>query len=125
MIFLLLLRLGGTVLSACFAILGLLVEFKNKATGRITGWGWLSITGTVAGAAIALTSGVLEDRLAKARQNAANERTFTELERHAELLKAIIRTLRPLREMGFNMPFRSMRATQSFSCTKNASRKQR
>jgi hypothetical protein len=34
-------------LTGVFGILGLLTEFKNKDTKKITGWGWVSLTGIV------------------------------------------------------------------------------
>jgi hypothetical protein len=88
-------------LTGSFAILALLVDYRDKATGKITKWGKISLTGIIVSTSIGLISQALEQIKAKEAADAAVEQTRAELQRHSRLLAEITRTLQPIRTVKF------------------------
>jgi hypothetical protein len=75
-------KLGSVVLTGCFAIFGLLVEYKDKATGKITKGGRLALIGIVFSTTLALVSQLIEQRksIEAARESATRtEKLLTEI----------------------------------------------
>ena len=88
----------SVVLTGCFAIFGLLIEYKDKATGKITKGGRLALVGIVLSTTLALVSQLIEQRksIDAARESAA---------RTEKLLTEISKSLQPLREIQIGLSF--------------------
>jgi hypothetical protein len=72
------------VLTGLFGILGLLTNFKDKQTGKITNWGWVSLAGIVVSSVCGVTAQLKEssDNAAKALAIAqSSNATLTNIQR--------------------------------------------
>jgi hypothetical protein len=87
------LKLAAILLAGLFGVIGLLVDFKDRA-GRITTWGKTALLGTVLSTIIAATIHVLDER----RRSAASER---EREQTLQLLKQIRRGVHRFNDLTF------------------------
>src|SRR5262249_8985828 len=91
-------KLVSVVLTGCFAIFGLLIEYKDKATSKITKGGRLALVGIVLSTTLALVAQLIEQRksIDEARETAA---------RTEKLLSEISKSLQPLREIQIALSF--------------------
>jgi hypothetical protein len=69
----------GIVLAGGFSILGLLTEFKDKRTHRVTKWGRIALYGIVSSTLVSLLSQTLESWKANADNLAATLATQNQL----------------------------------------------
>lgn len=54
------LKLGGIALAGAFGALGVVVDYRNKETGRVTKWGRLALTGVLVTSLVAMASTSIE-----------------------------------------------------------------
>jgi hypothetical protein len=91
-------KIVSVLLTGCFAIIGLLVEYKDKATGKITKGGRMALIGIVLSTTLALVSQVIE-------QNKSIEEVRESAARSEKLLTEISKSLQPLREAQISLFF--------------------
>jgi hypothetical protein len=94
------------VLTGAFGILGLLTEFKNKKTNRVTVWGYISLAGIV----VSTVFGTYF-QLKESSDNA--DKAFTLAQNTEETLKQVDRLLTPIEEplvsISFKVPCTNIR----------------
>lgn len=89
-------KIIGTALSGAFGLLGLLTDFRDPSTKRITRWGKVAFWGIILSTIIALVSQVLESAKATRDARASSEATQAQLKKSDIILREVDRTLNPL-----------------------------
>lgn len=88
----------GIVFGAAFAVLGLLVDFRDKNTSRVTKWGNVALIGIVVSCCVSLVSQGAESLKARDEADAQAKRTNA-------LLAQIERSISPLNGIKINYQF--------------------
>lgn len=76
-------KTASIAVTGAFAVLGLLTEFKDKETKKITRWGYVSLTGILASTILGITAQVVEIQ-SDAQQAAENSRRALALAENTE-----------------------------------------
>jgi hypothetical protein len=95
-IILIILKLVGLVFTGAFAILGLLTEFKDKETKKITKWGRVALIGIFVSTALSFVSQVLESAKSARDSREATKQAQDQIARSNEVLSNLNRSLNPL-----------------------------
>jgi hypothetical protein len=95
-IILIILKLAGLVLTGAFAILGLLTEFKDRETKKVTKWGKVALIGIFVSTAMSFVSQVLESAKSAHDSRAATKQAQDQIARSNEVLNNLNRSLNPL-----------------------------
>jgi len=98
-------KVVSLILTGSFGILGLLKEFKSKETGRITGWGLISLVGILASTTLGTFAQFREwAHQQESRANTA-EKTLQLLQNTDQAVRDIGRLLSPLEEPRIDVIF--------------------
>jgi hypothetical protein len=89
----------GTVLTGAFGLLGLLTEFRDSVTKKITRWGRYALIGILASTSTALISQVLEFSKATRDAQAATRLAQAQITKSNAILNEVERTLKPLQDV--------------------------
>jgi hypothetical protein len=102
------------VLTGAFGVLGLLKDFKDKVTHRITPWGYISLAGIILSTSLGVTAQIIESsKNAIAQQLAAKhttetaEQTLRIVKNSEAALRQLRRTLSPIGDARLMMNFRA------------------
>lgn len=119
------LKLVAIVTSGFFGLLGLVTEFRNKETEKITRWGILSLVGVVLSSSVAFAIQYAESTEAeKTKQKAADE-TLRIVKNTEGTLSEIQRLLNPIDEPTLSFGFRLNCASESLQKFCRAARQNR
>jgi hypothetical protein len=92
---LLLLKLFGLVVSGAFGVLGTVYESRDKA-GSLTRWGRISVTGTLVGVVIAVSSQLVENHLQQKSATETAEQALDETLKLAKIVNNLDRNLQQI-----------------------------
>lgn len=90
------LKLVGLVLTGAFAVLGLLTEFRNNHTKKITTWGKIALIGILTSTALSFVSQVLESAKSAREAQESAKQAQEQIARSNEILNNLNRSLNPL-----------------------------
>jgi hypothetical protein len=90
------LKLIGLVLTGAFGILGLLTEFRNDKTKKITKWGKVALSGIVLSTALSVVAQVLESAKSVRDARESEKQARDQISRSNEILNNLNRSLNPL-----------------------------
>lgn len=102
---LLLWKATSIVLTGLFGILALLTEYKDKASGKITFWGKISLAGILVSTVCGLTAQFAEQSRAEIKRAEEATRARALAETTSATLKEVARLLTPLENPLFSLQF--------------------
>jgi hypothetical protein len=97
-----LLKYAGVVLAAAFGVLGILTDFKDKATNKVTIWGKIAVFGAILSGILAIASQHFEVQQNNKSSEEAAARAAALLAQQSQVserVDAIARTTEPIREV--------------------------
>lgn len=89
----------GTALTGAFGVLGLISDFRDPITKRITKWGKVAFFGVVASTIVALVAQVLEANKTTNEAKAAAEAAQAQIGKSDLILRNVDRSLNPLTDI--------------------------
>jgi hypothetical protein len=92
-------KIIGTALSGAFGLLGLLTDYRDQVTKRITRWGKIAFFGIVISTVVALVSQSLESAKQTRDAKAAAAVSEKQIEKSDAILHAVDRTIDPLTDI--------------------------
>jgi hypothetical protein len=92
------LKVAGGILTGAFGVLGLLTEYKDKVTNKVTTWGWIALLGIVISTVIGLSATVLDNKLAALAEAKRRTETNQLLAQTGKTLSAADATIQALSE---------------------------
>ncbi len=90
------LKLIGLVLTGAFGILGLLTEFRDDKTKKITKWGKVALSGIILSTALSLVAQILESAKSVRDTRESQKQSSDQIARSNEILNNLNRSLNPL-----------------------------
>lgn len=90
------LKLIGLVLTGAFGILGLLTEFRDDKTKKVTKWGKVALSGIILSTALSLVAQILESAKSVRDAREAEKQARDQISRSNEILNNLNRSLNPL-----------------------------
>ena len=93
------------VMTGAFGVLGLIKDFKDKDTGKVTGWGRVSLAGIILSSSLGVAAQLKETSDQEKTRVDAAKQTFALLQNTAQAIKGIQRTLSPLTEPVISLDF--------------------
>src|ERR1700722_16113896 len=99
------LKASSILLTGAFGVLGLLKDYKDKLTGKITKWGKLSLSGILISSALGLATQLKESSDAENASRATANQTLELARNTNNALHQLERTLSPIDGMTFEITF--------------------
>jgi len=98
-------KLLGTLFAGAFGVLGLVTEYRDKRSKKITKWGRLALGGIVVSTVIAITSQAIETVLSKQDAKDTNDKLAEQLKVSNNTLNEVERSIFPIKNLivGYSM----------------------
>jgi hypothetical protein len=98
-------KASSIVLTGCFGILGLIKEFKDKNTGRITKWGRVSLVGILLSTSLGVVAQLKESSNQQQARDSAAQKTLELAKNTDQTVRDLQRILASLEEPQIEMGF--------------------